>query len=674
VAAFLLACGPSDDYQRNELIGENHNHTGQSIDDLREMTEQQLVGLTANWFDWSKKIAKGKDELKQLFAAVPPRVLLNPVLSDDDWNALTVRLSTLTNQSPGYFRNLPTDQALIDRAVLSAFWLASGLRDSEWLKTKSDDWQRNDLIVENNKRTSIGELQGMTNRQLVGLTFEWFDWGRTIAESGDKFEQVLARIRSGLDVIPRSVLMSGRWTVPGKGYTLSKSHRTALIGLLRGVTYTAAARAALDKLTDAELISRGAVAAFLRASGMDKYRIKRGEGYRRNLLIEEYNKQTGRSIDELKALHWRPALMTNEELIGLTLSWFDWGKKISGADGELKSLFAKVPPRVLLCPVLSDDDWNALVKQLAALTNQSEDYFRSVISDFELIGKGAVSAFWLASGLPDRDRDWLKTKSDDEQRKELIAENNKKTGWSIGKLQGMTNQQLIGLTFEWFDWNDRIAQSHDALKQLFEVLPSRVLARCDWTVSGKRYALSGRYRDALVQQLVGLTNRSRHRLEKRSDAELIGRAGVVAFCLASGRSLDDGEWLKTKSDEDQRSELIAANNKYTGRSRDELRRMTDQELVGIGLEWFDWPKQLLGTLPDEDRQEIIREICALTGYRDTWMEIGERLSWVSILVSPLVEDPAGLAASLFGSVYPLFERHSRGLDYLGNGGVCLGAL
>ena len=41
--------------------------------------------------------------------------------------------------------------------------------------------------------------------------------------------------------------------------------------------------------------------------------------------------------------------------------------------------------------------------------------------------------------------------SDDDQRKALIVENNKRyTDWTIPQLQAMTNQELVQMGLEWF--------------------------------------------------------------------------------------------------------------------------------------------------------------------------------------------------------------------------------
>jgi hypothetical protein len=206
-----------------------------------------------------------------------------------------------------------------------------------------------------------------------------------------------------------------------------------------------------------------------------------------------------------------------------------------------------------------------------------------------------------------------------------------------------------------------------ALKRRFAVMPG-VLLVGDWTQS-QVSSLSADDRSELVQQLGNLTGQAGY-FGKLTDNDLIGKAAVAAFLLAAG--IRGSAWFKTeKNVENHRNTLITENGKHTGRGS-ELQGMTNQQLIGVGLTWFNWSKRLSDMLSGADRQAIIQQICNLVGYRDGWIDIGERLAWVASLVCQLVnrgsdEDAKQLAASLVLSVCLPMERFTRGLDYLGKG-------
>src|SRR4029450_13802906 len=132
---------------------------------------------------------------------------------------------TLTDKA-GSFQEL-SDEALIGRAAGAAVLLHARVLDRAWFKGKSADSLRNELIVQNGKHTGRTDLQALSNQQLVGLTFEWFDWidraGRGTASDGgvDALKQRFA-------VMP-GVLLVGDWKVPGRKHTLSAGDRSALL-------------------------------------------------------------------------------------------------------------------------------------------------------------------------------------------------------------------------------------------------------------------------------------------------------------------------------------------------------------------------------------------------------------------------------------------------------------
>ena len=415
--------------------------------------------------DWAEGDAASVDAVNAAIAVIPPRALpandwkvpgQTSTLAAGDRNALVQRLGALTNR-PDSFRKLG-DEALIGVAAIAAFLLAAGIYDRAWFKGKDDDYLRNELIVQNGKHTGRTDLQAMTNQQLVGLTFEWFDWAQRVAASGDALKQLFA-------VIPPRVLLAGDWKVPGQTYALAVREKSAL------------------------------------------------------------------------------------------------------------------------------------VQRLGALTNRPDSFGK--LGDEALIGVAAIAAFLLAAGI--YDRAWFKGKDDDYLRNELIVQNGRHTGRT--DLQAMSNQQLVGLGLEWFDllaWQD---DALNALKQRFAVMPG-VLLVGDWKTPSQTHPLSAEDRAALLEQLGALTNQPDY-FRNLSDQELVDRAAVAAFLLASG--IFDRAWFKGKDGEYLRNELIVQNGKHTGRSG--LQGMTNRQLVGVGLEWFDWPKQRFGALPGDDQRAIIGQIC-----------------------------------------------------------------
>jgi hypothetical protein len=148
--------------------------------------------------------------------------------------------------------------------------------------------------------------------------------------------------------------------------------------------------------------------------------------------------------------------------------------------------------------------------------------------------------------------------------------------------------------------------------------------------------------------------------------------GSISICGARSTA-KARSWTSSSS-----ATLIVENAKQTGRSVGALQAMTDQQLVGVTLEWFDWPKERFGALSGDDQRAIIEQICAFLDHRDTWMDTGERLAWVAGLVSSLaksVPDDADaeqlarkqLAVNLLRSVWLPLESVGRGLDYFGKG-------
>jgi hypothetical protein len=107
----------------------------------------------------------------------------------------------------------------------------------------------------------------------------------------------------------------------------------------------------------------------------------------------------------------------------------------------------------------------------------------------------------------------------------------------------------------------------------------------------------------VVQRLGALTTKV-DSFQELSDEALVGSAAGAAFLLAAGY---DRAWFKGKSDDYLRNEVIVQNGEHAGRT--DLQAMSNQQLVGVGLEWFDWPKERFGALSGDDQRAIIQQIC-----------------------------------------------------------------
>ena len=152
-----------------------------------------------------------------------------------------------------------------------------------------------------------------------------------------------------------------------------------------------------------------------------------------------------------------------------------------------------------------------------------------------------------------------------------------------------------------------------------------------------------------------------------SDEDLAGCGAVTAFLLAAG--IRDKKSLALMSDDDQRNTLIVENHKHAHLDGGQLQGMTNRQLIGVGLRWFDWPARLTSALAG-DQRSIIEDIKSLVGYRDAWAEVGERLGWTCALLNALAKGSGAaedrkLARLLAASALPLVENHAHGLDGFG---------
>ncbi len=94
--------------------------------------------------------------------------------AEDKRNTLIVELTKHSNQSGPHYQRCNSEQ-LVGKGAVALFLLKAGVKNTKQLELMSDDDQRNALIAATEKHTRRGvkELQGMTNRELVRVSFAW---------------------------------------------------------------------------------------------------------------------------------------------------------------------------------------------------------------------------------------------------------------------------------------------------------------------------------------------------------------------------------------------------------------------------------------------------------------------------------------------------------------------
>ncbi len=116
---------------------------------------------------------------------LPPEGAQDPKILDSWRNGLISAIVASTNQqyyqdeyhvgSVTYFQGFDNER-LIGIGAVIVFLLEAGFYDSQTIKSRHDDYLRNDLIGQNNIHIgiSVSELQGMSNQKLVRLGLQWF--------------------------------------------------------------------------------------------------------------------------------------------------------------------------------------------------------------------------------------------------------------------------------------------------------------------------------------------------------------------------------------------------------------------------------------------------------------------------------------------------------------------
>ena len=282
---------------------------------------------------------------------------------------------------------------------------------------------------------------------------------------------------------------------------------------------------------------------------------------------------------------------------------------------------------------------NTLIVELSGHTNQPGGYFQGK-KDVELVGIGAVVVFLLRAGI--RDRAALTTMSDDDQRKALIVENNRRyTDRTIPQLQAMTNQELVQMGLQWFSasqfylqnannrpdsgnvigtevrlvatddglgsynvlgaWKDSrdcyyfndYMEGDNAKRETWivskvnpftiEMTPGGILVAGKWRTQDQvNKAKAEDIRNTLIVELSKRSIRPGGYFQGKNNDELVGFGAMVVFLLKF--EIRPDTWLKQNTDDDHRNILIYVLTAWT--QRPDLQGMSNQKLVQLGLEWF----------------------------------------------------------------------------------------
>jgi len=225
-----------------------------------------------------------------------------------------------------------------------------------------------------------------------------------------------------------------------------------------------------------------------------------------------------------------------------------------------------------------------------------------------------------------------------------------------------------------------------ALKQQFSMTMADVLLAGGWRSAKQLEDMSAAdQRQTLIDQLTQISNQPASYYSPLSDYTLIGDGAVLAFLLKQGVR-DEGS-LKTYSDDDKRNTLIVGIAQHIAKAEN-LQSMDNQQLVRLALEQCSgnsYSSVLQDSLvslrnrlsnPPQDRENILKNVQAVSGYSDAWGKIGEQLFWLfKLLQAAATDDPKNdasnensqkaLAKTLSPSVWTLINNYRNGLDYYG---------
>jgi hypothetical protein len=297
----------------------------------------------------------------------------------------------------------------------------------------------------------------------------------------------------------------------------------------------------IDKLTDYELSGRGAVTAYVLQTGLATEAAFAGDpDAGRNTLLQHLEVSSADALRlDNQYLAFKPVV--DDALDGRAPIFVDWFRNWSRQK--------EIPPPFLpvtIAEVLQAGKWltadqlrtmsaqdqrQALVDRLGRLSNPTK-----YLTDYELIGRGAVTAFLLQMGI----RDEAALKGDPEGgRNAVIVEVAGATGYR-GNLQGLDNQQLVRLALEPKPQNTFVARGGMAFLQdrLFgpiEMFLYDVLQAGQWLTAEQLNTMSAAdQRQALIDELNRISDLPRGELDKLDDRDLVGRGAVTAFLLQMG--------------------------------------------------------------------------------------------------------------------------------------------
>jgi hypothetical protein len=273
-----------------------------------------------------------------------------------------------------------------------------------------------------------------------------------------------------------------------------------------------------------------------------------------------------------------------------------------------------------LADLSADARHDLFLDELSQFSNGKADRNRKVedLNDDELADAMALPVFSLERG---GDLNVLKRSSLDEQRNGLIDGLNKRFGHDVGQMQGLGNQKLV-----------------------------------------------------LLAKLHEFTNHSQRTIIELSLYEMIGAVALALFLRETG--IRTPQELKTYSVQDERNTLI---QELVGRLDDNigLQALDNHGLVLLALqpagrfrigESLSLLKNHL-LIGDEEQEELVHYAGLCTHYTDPWTSVGDRLVWVTKLLTAASKEGEDsqkkLATLLHTPATMALNNYRDGLDFFG---------
>ncbi len=158
-----------------------------------------------------------------------------------------------------------------------------------------------------------------------------------------------------------------------------------------------------------------------------------------------------------------------------------------------------------------------------------------------------------------------------------------------------------------------------------EMTPSGVLLASKWRMADELKKMTKEdVRNTLIVELSEHSNQPAEYFQNFDDNALVGKGATVVLLMEAG--IRDSNALKNMSDDDQRNTLIVENGSHTDKTNPEMWKMSDQQLVQLGLEWLaerrfhQWQKDNWETIKNKRLWQIALPATHDSGcYAKRWM-------------------------------------------------------